>query len=67
MHALTGTKFGMFPLWTMTKVGQEMGDILAFIRFLVLFGLVWFGLVHFFMFLSGKSDPINYLTKFEDN
>ena len=51
----------------LTKVGQEMADILAFIRFLVLFGLVWFGLVQVLMFWSDKHGPINNLTEFEDN
>ena len=44
-----------------------MAEILAFIRFLVLFGLVWFGLAQVLMFWSDKHGPINNLTEFEDN
>ena len=45
----------------LTKVGQEMTDILAFIRFLVLFGLVWFGLA-WFNFLCFEVTNMTKLT-----
>ena len=51
----------------LTTFGQDMAEILAFIRFLVLFGLVWFGLAQVLMFWSDKHGPINNLTEFEDN
>ena len=76
MHALTGTKFGMFLLQTIENQNPEFDNIwtrngryisIYQVFGFIWFGLVWFGLVQVLMFWSDKYGPINNLTEFEDN